>query len=383
MDIRELLEQRRRELYGYDSEDISLENYGDISGDDDDMDDEYIGDVTLESDYDTDESEYFSDDELRQIDITASMIDDPDEYIDQAIEESSVDIMEFVGEGYINDLVFEDALFDCNSMEELEVVEESIKDTAIEYKNRAVKKVKDLWAKFTAWIKNLFSSLKNQFTSGEKLLAKYGKELASAYAARKDKVKLKSYIYKIPSGDPGKDLEVSIKDAFYGMSSKASVEKNRDNVKKGYADAISAEGSGRKDIRKVMASKLRNDEKKEIYLKQIPLETIKYFANGQKDAIKSLKEMDKAQKTFFKEQIDAIKAVDVAKDDKAGKAEISGKVTIAKKGSSMLSMGIKAYISELKGAHRACTAIVRKLLNKATTGGEIETKLHKKVKKRL
>lgn len=382
MDIRELLEQRRRELYGYDSDDISLENYGDISGDDD-FDDEYIGDVTLESDYDTDESEYFSDDELRQIDIMASMIDDSDEYIDQAIEESSVDIMEFVGEGYINDLVFEDALFDCNSIEELEVVEESIKDTAIDFKNKAVKKVKDLWAKFTAWIKNLFSSLKNQFTSGEKLLAKYGKELASAYAARKDKVKLKSYIYKIPSGDPGKDLEISIKDAFYGMSTKSSVEKNRDNVKKGYADAISAEGSGRKDIRKVMASKLRNDEKKEIYLKQIPLETIKYFANGQKDAIKSLKEMDKAQKTFFKDQIDAIKAVDVAKDDKAGKAEISGKVTIAKKGSSMLSMGIKAYISELKGAHRACTAIVRKLLNKATAGGEIETKLHKKVKKRL
>ena len=382
MDIRELLEQRKRELYGYDSDDISLENYGDISGEDDDYDD-YIGDVTLESDYDTDETEYFSNDELRQIDIMASMIDDPDEFIDEAIEESSVDIMEFVGEAYISDLVFEDALFDCNSLEELEVVEESIKDTAIEFKNKAVKKVKDLWAKFNAWIKNLFSSLKNQFTSGEKLLAKYGKELASAYAARKDKVKLKSYIYKIPSGNPGKDLEVSIKDTFYAMTGKSSVEKNRDNIKKGYADAISAEGSGRKDIRKVMASKIRNDEKKEIYLKEIPLETIKYFANGQKDAIKSLKEMDKAQKTFFKEQIDAIKAVDVAKDDKAGKAEISGKVTIAKKGSSMLSMGIKAYISELKGAHRACTAIVRKLLNKATTGGEIETKLHKKVKKRL
>ena len=213
MDIRELLEQRKRELYGYDSDDISLENYGDISGEDDDYDD-YIGDVTLESDYDTDETEYFSDDELRQIDIMASMIDDPDEFIDEAIEESSVDIMEFVGEAYINDLVFEDALFDCNSLEELEVVEESIKDTAIEFKNKAVKKVKDLWAKFNAWIKNLFSSLKNQFTSGEKLLAKYGKELASAYAARKDKVKLKSYIYKIPNGNPGKDLEVSIKDTF-------------------------------------------------------------------------------------------------------------------------------------------------------------------------
>ena len=122
MDIRELLEQRKRELYGYDSDDISLENYGDISGDDDDYDD-YIGDVTLESDYDTDETEYFSDDELRQIDIMASMIDDPDEFIDEAIEEASVGILEFVGEAYINDLVFEDALFDCNSLEELEVVQ--------------------------------------------------------------------------------------------------------------------------------------------------------------------------------------------------------------------------------------------------------------------
>lgn len=382
MDIRELLEQRRRELYGYDSEDISLENYGDISGDDD-FDDEYIGDVTLESDYDTDESEYFSDDELRQIDIEASMIDDPDEYIDQAIEESSVDILEFVGEGYINDLVFEDALFDCNSIAELEVVEESIKDTAIEYKNKAIKKVKDLWAKFNAWIKNLFSSLKNQFTSGEKLLSKYDKELSSAYAARKDKVKLKSYIYKIPTGNPGKDLEVSVKDTYYAMTGSQTVEKNRDNIKKRYAEDISADSASRKDIRKIMASKIRNDEKKEIYLKQIPLDVIKHYAKGQKDAIKSLKEMDKAQKTFFKEQIEAIKSVDVAKDDKAGKAEISGKVTIAKKGSSILSMGIKAYINELKGANRACTAIVRKLLNKATAGGELETKVHKKVKKRL
>lgn len=379
MDIRELLEQRKRELYGYDYDYISLENYGDISYDDE----EYLGDITLESDYEQDESEYFSADELRQIDITASMIDDPDEYIDQVIEEATVDMLEFVGEGYVNDLVFEDALFDCNSIDELEIIEESIKDSAIEFKNKAVKKVKDLWAKFTAWIKNLFSSLKNQFTSGEKLLAKYSGELASAYAARKDKVKLKSYIYKIPSGNPGKDLEISIKDAYHDLSNRSNVEQNRDKIKKSYADAISAGDGGRKDMRKLMASKIRNDEKKEIYLKQIPLDVIKYFADGQKEAIKSLKEMDKAQKTFFKEKIDEIKATDVEKDDKAGRARISALVTTAKKGSSMLSLGIKSYISELKSAHRACTSIVRKLLNKATTGGELETKVHKKVKSRL
>lgn len=386
MDIRELLEQRKRELYGYDYDDIALENFGDITGEDDD---EYFGDITMENDMD-DLDEYFTRDELRQIDIEASMIDDPDEYIDNVIEEASVDMIELVGESYINDLVLEDALFGCNSIEELEVVEESIKETASNFKTKAITKVKALWQKFTAWIKNLMSSLKNQFTSGDKLLSKYGTELTTAYNNRKDKIKIKSYKYIKPVGDPCADIETAVKAKETELSGAETIEKDKSKIKNAYAkDALSAEGSGKKDIRKIMASKIRGtDEKKEIMLSEISLETIKYYASAQKDAIKTIKTMDKNQKEFFKQRIDTIKAQDVEKDEdgketKDGKAKIAAQVTIAKQGSAILSMGLKAYISELKGAHRACTAIVRKLLNKATAGGEQESKLHKKVKKRL
>ena len=377
MDIRELLEQRRRELYGYD--DSVLENFGDITGEDDD---EFFGDITMENE-DSGLEEYFSPDELRQIDVEASMIDDPDEYIDNAIEEASADMIELVGESYINDLFLEDALSNCSSIDELEAVEESIKDTAVDFKNNAIKKVKALWSKFSAWIKNLFSSLKNQFTDGEKLLSKYGSELDAAYNKRKDKIKLKSYVYKIPSTDVGKDLEVSIKAAFYGMKNAPTVETNKSKIKKQYTDSIGAAGSGKKDFRKIVASKIRNDEKKEIKLNQISLDVIKHYAGGQKEAIKQLKSLDATQKDFFKTKIDQIKAVKIDDKDSNAKQEISAKVTMAKQGSAALSMGIKAYIAELKGANRACTGIVRKLLNKATSGGEMENRVHKKVKKRL
>ena len=387
MDIRELLEQRKRELYGYDSDDITLENFGDITGEDDD-DEEFFGDITMEND-EADMEEYFNSDELRQIDVEASMIDDPDEYIDNVIEEASVDMIELVGESYINDLVLEDALSSCASIEELEAVEESVKETAVNFKNNAIEKVKKLWGKFSAWIKNLASSLKNQFVSGEKLISKYGAELTKAYNDRKDKIKVKSYVYKQPTGDPCADIDTAVKAKEKELSDAETLEKNKANIKNAYAKgALSAEGSGKKDIRKIMASKIRNDEKKEISLSEIPLDTIKYFASAQKDAIKTIKTMDKDQKDFFKQRIDTIKAQDVEKDDdgketKDGKAKISAQVTIAKQGSAILSMGLKAYIAELKGANRACTAIVRKLLNRATAGGDMESKLHKKVKKRL
>ena len=402
MDIRELFEQRKRELYGYDSDDITLENFGDITGEDDD---EFFGDITMEND-EADMEEYFNSDELRQIDVEASMIDDPDEYIDNVIEEASVDMIELVGESYINDLVLEDALLGCNSIEELEAVEESVKETAVNFKNKAIARVKALWGKFSAWIKNLASSLKNQFVSGSKLISKYSAELSKAYNDRKDKIKVKSYVYKKPTGDPCADIVIAVKNKESELTGAETLEKNKANIRSAYAKgALSAEGSGKKDIRSIMASKIRNDEKKEILLSQITLDVITYFAGVDKEAIKAIKTMDKEQKNFFKTRIDTIKAQDVeepaatsSKDDdedekatktenksskKDGKAKIAAQVTIAKQGSAILSMGLKAYIAELKGANRACTAIVRKLLNRATAGGDMESKLHKKVKKRL
>ena len=146
MDIRELLEQRKRELYGETSSDseVTLENFGDVS---DEMGTEIedLGDLTVDDETETsmESSEYFTDTELRDIEIEASQIEDPDAYISQVIEESTTDILEFVGESYINDLILEDALFDCETAEDLEIIEESVIESLKNLKNSVAENIKN------------------------------------------------------------------------------------------------------------------------------------------------------------------------------------------------------------------------------------------------
>ncbi len=389
MDIKELLERRKREIYGEESYDVTMENFGDISGEDEDF-----GDITLEGfeddAYSVENSmnDFFSQDELRNIDIQASMIEDPDSYIDEVIEEATNNTIELIGESYINDLILENALYDCETSEELLVVEESVKDSISSFKTKAETKVKELWAKFTAWIKNLMQTIKNQFTSGEKLVSKYKAEIQSQYNARKDKIKIKSYIYK---ADPGNNAAKCLKTAIHdraiamdnGSDKSSAVNYDKDSAKKAYAQSIGAKSAGKKDIKSLVALKIRNDEKKEIPLSSLDINVIIQYADGIKDAVKALKEMQKTENDFFKQQISTIKNIDVDKDDKEGKKKIQSRLTAAKQGSAIMSTVIKTYINEFKAAHRACTAIVRKLLNTSSKGGETETKLHGKIKKRL
>lgn len=387
MDIKELLERRKREIYGEESYDTTMENFGDVSGEYEDF-----GDITLEGyDESCDSSDdamsaFFSPDELRNIDIQATMIEDPDAYIDEVIEEATNSTIELIGESYINDLILENALFDCETAEEIEAVEESVKSTVSDYANKAITKIKELWGKFTAWMKNLLVSIKNQFTSGEKLVSKYGAEIRSQYDARKGSIKIKSYIYKIDNTG-AESLKTALKDAYLKMDGDAKTwdkDLNKEGIKTQYNSSIGAKGdAGKKDIKKVVASKIRNEEKKEIPLSSLSIDVIIHYANGVKTAVKTIKEMQKTENDFFKEQISTIKNLRSKDDDDATKKQISTRLTVAKKGSSMMSMVIKTYIGELKSAHRACTAIVKKLLNKSTAGGETETKLHSKIKKRL
>lgn len=388
MDIKELLERRKREIYGEDSYDTTMENFGDVSGED-----EYFGDITLEEFDDVNSSEnlmddFFTQEELRDIDIQASMIEDSDEYINNVIEEATTNTIELIGESYINDLILENALYDCETSEELLVVEESVKDSLAGFKTKAETKVKELWAKFTAWIKNLMQTIKNQFTSGEKLVSKYRAEIKSQYNARKDKIKIKSYIYQADPGNAAvKCLKTAIHDRAIAMdmgSDKSSaVNYDKDTAKKAYAQSIGAKSGGKKDIKSLVASKIRNDEKKEIPLSSLNIDVVLQYADGIKDAVRALKDMNKAENDFFKEQISTIKNIDVDKDDKEGKKKIQSRLTATKQGSAIMSTVIKTYINEFKAAHRACTAIVRKLLNTSSKGGETETKLHGKIKKRL
>lgn len=396
MDIRELLEQRKRELYGETSSDseVTLENFGDVS-DEMGTEIEYLGDLTVDDETETsmESNEYFTDAELRDIELEASQIEDPDAYISQVIEESTTDILEFVGESYINDLILEDALFDCETAEDLEIIEESVKEKAVNYKNSAISKVKGLWAKFKAWVKNLYQVIKNQFTSGENLVKKYKGQILSEYKKRGSKIKVKTYNYKFNTSSiqtAVSSLEVAFEE-LVGKNKKL----DKEETSKTFAVNSGAKSTKGKDLRAYAAKCVRDGEKKEYTLSQLDINSIIDIAGNAKSAIKPLKEFQKAEEDFFKQRINEIKNTSFTEkvyEDKPyitgenkskdeGKAIISSQVSAAKRGMSIGSTLIKSYISELKSANRACLAIVRKLLNQSSTGGATETKLHKKLNK--
>lgn len=378
MNINELLNSRKQALLGSDTEDYldldqdteaTMENWGDISGDEDEA-----GELR----------DLFTDEDLQDIELEASQIEDPDEYIDNAIKEFNDETMALVGEMYIDELVTEDAVMLCESYEELESIEEAFKDTVKEKAGSAKNKIIELAKKFAAWIKNLKDVILNLFRSGESLVKKYKSKITSEYNTRGDKIKVKTYVYKhdragiLALVDSITVAATSMLESNYKYSDKSS---RQDYMKK------EAGGGTIADIKKKAIEIIRpSDEKKEMTVKQIPLSDILDLAGNKKDYIKDLDSANKAMQKFFSDQIKEIKGEDKIADTKESKKneQITTKrrIAIAKMGSSYGSAAFKAYMGQLKAANRAYTAIVRKLLNQSTAGGSTETKAMQKLRNR-
>lgn len=58
---------------------------------------------------------------------------------DATIENYENEFLNIYGEYYANELIIESMIYDATSINELEIVEESIKDNFIEFKDKAIK----------------------------------------------------------------------------------------------------------------------------------------------------------------------------------------------------------------------------------------------------
>ena len=384
MDIRDLLEQRKNELYGYDS---VTENMGDITGAYDDM-----GDVTDNFNNEEDYNAYLGLTRQDQLDIEleSSLIDDPDEYIDQATEEFNNEAIALAGEMYMDQLIVEEALFECADLSELEIVEESIKDTIKEKADKAIAKIKELWKKFKAWIVNLKNVIVNMFTSGEKLVSKYKSTIKENHERRGKQIRVKCYQYKLDTNKAKQVVEDILKltKNELGAGKKLDASESGKKVRQGLKGG-DAGGMDKEFIRDHARTCVRDKDKKEYTLNQLNIDDIIEVCANKKEAIKGIKDVEKTTDQGFKEAIDDIKAYqaapgandeETARNERDNKDVISRQVKFVKKMNAMVTSFVKAFISELKSANRACAAICRKLLNQSTGGGDTETKLHKKVR---
>ena len=372
MNLRDMLEQKRREL-SYGEYEYTTENMGDITGDYNDYNDynEYLG---------------LDQQDVLDIELEASLIDDPDRYIDEATEEFNNSAVALAGEIYMDQLIVEEALFECTDIRELEIVEESIKDTIKEKADKAIAYIKELWKKFKAWIKNLVQVIINMFTSGAKLVEKYRSTIAENHKKRGAQIRVKCYKYKLDETSAAatvNDILTHTKKVAVAASGKL----NMSDASKGTRQAIGG-GDGQLDkefMKKRAAICVRDKDKKEYTLSQLNIQDIMDVCANKKSAIKSIKECEKNADKGFKEAIDAIKQYQPANaDDKQSVSDnkdvIASQVKFVKKMNAMVSTFVKAYVREVKAANRACAAICRKLLNQSTAGGETETKLHKKMR---
>lgn len=384
MNINDLLNDRKQALLGSNNDsdyldldpdmDTTMENWGDITGEEDGEDVDNVGEEV---------SDLFNEDDLQDIELEASEIEDSDEYIDNAIEEFSNETMALVGEMYIDELITEDAVMLCESYEELETIEEAFKENVKAKAGKAKDQIVTLAKKFAAWIKNLKDVVVNLFRSGESLVKKYKGKISSEYAKRGDKIKVKTYKYKhnrsgiMSLTDSIAAAAMSMMDSNYKYNDKES-RQNYMKKETGGAGTIA-------EVKKKAIEIIRPDEeKKEMTVKDIPLNDILDLAGNKKDYLKDLDSANKAMQKFFSDQIKGIKGEDKIADTKESKKQekITDKrrLSIAKMGSSYASAAFKAYMGQLKAANRAYTAIVRKLLNQSTAGGNTETKAAKKMR---
>lgn len=376
MDIRELLEQRKRELYG--ENEAVFENMGDITGE---FEDELY-----------DEAEYIpeglNEQDMLDIELEANSIEDPDAYIEEATDEFNNDVIALAGEMYIDELIVEEALFDCDTLEDLEVVEESIKENVKEKADKAVAKVKEMWKKFKAWILNLKNVVVNMFASGAKLVEKNKQKIVAEYNRRGDKIKLKSYNYHLDVAK-AKGVVNSIAGTATSMvGGDAKVADTAHGTVRNVAGGRTlGEGKlGHKDVKTLAARCVRNDKKEEMTVKDLNINDVMQICADKKEVIKAMNQLEKDTDKKFKECINKIKQHKPASDDKDAKKDnkdmIGANVKFIKQVNAIVTSFIKAFINEVKAANRACAAIIRRLLNQGTAGGDTETKLHKKIDER-
>lgn len=295
---------------------------------------------------------------------------------DSVIENYENEFLNIYGEYYANEVIIENMVYDAKSSYDLEIIEESIKDSFIEFKDNAIKKLKELLKKFTDWIKRIKDSIKLTLfgdKSGKFKLTKkqsmskaeFAELLKNKYNEKKDTMKITMVEYDIPhllSTKLIEKIEIKVRsirenyDRLYFMG--------RDVREELYArvfnDEISYKDPDRKTkIKKYLKSMFRSDEESEVCLKDIDLDTLLNYDELCKDVIDDLNFFSKETEKMVKQISLDIKNTE---NDDDGLERVKNLTQLCNCALALNANITSIMINELKTTIRELDKIVNKIV---------------------
>ena len=262
-------------------------------------------------------------------------------------------------------------------------IEPILESTGKEFFSKIKQKIMAFWKKIQKWFKYFTESVKNFFTKGENLVAKYGSDIDAA--AKKLNVDVKIYDYD-EMGALSKYSEIAgkLESTFRKVTARISgttnseiaesmKSKSNDSLKlteHWNKDAVLKEigCESASDVAKSIKKAAGLDEKKTMNLKNVDMGRMKSQASMDTKTLKSLKESEGKINAQFKDLLKGISKAEKSLDDKK-KAVASGFISRAvETGRFIITLrcnALKAYVAAAKSCKSGSTAIIRTVLSKA------------------
>lgn len=294
---------------------------------------------------------------------------------DSVIENYENEFLNIYGEYYANELIIENMIYDAATINDLEIIEESIKDSFIEFKNNAIKKLKELLKKFTDWIKRIKDSIKkflfgngNNTASSSKLKsmnkAELDKLLEEKYNEKKDTMRIEMYDFDTPFLDVIdiiNDIEYSVNHIITNADYNSTYE-NMLNILyyklsiKCNDDDLYKSQNRKQKIQEYITSIFRSDKKRAMLLNDMDISTLKEYPETYKELYNELDDFSKRAEKSINKIIQEISNTD---DDSKKVKNISQLGTHAL---NLLTFITKAMVSEVKLAVQSLDKLVNKII---------------------
>lgn len=192
--------------------------------------------------------------------------------------------------------------------QEFGIVMESIGEKLSNIKNTLLTKIKEMWKKIKIWVGKLIQNITLSFASGQKLAAKYAKEIQTQYKKQCNTMKLNSVQYRLDfeSHDKLWDILLDLIDAANGNVEEAVITPISLNIAGvGTIEVINSSGN----LNTANLDEINNiyfygdNVVKERLLKDtISLEGIRFGLVDCKDIVKSLKDKLKQYEEMMTEE---------------------------------------------------------------------------------